>query len=147
MKTALVNQLITAVRADDWPAVKVLVPKIATARIGKTRATLTAEFHTLWVEKGHRIREQVLDDGLMVGALRMLLPAYEGSGLKLFRGENAGRWKEQLCGFAWTPNEDTARMFARGLNSIYVGGVLLSTEAPAEAIIAGPNKHSRLRQT
>ena len=144
MKSVIVNQLITAIRDDDWPAVKAIVPKIASSLTGKPSAKIAAEFHSLLIEKGHRIREQILDDGLLLDALRILLPAYVGPSITLYRGENTGRWKDGACGFAWTSNADIARMFARGLNGFHAeGGLLLSTDAPAHAIITGPNEHSR----
>ena len=48
-----------------------------------------------------------------------------------------------MCGFAWSIRENVAEMFARGLNASHGDGVvLLTTDAPAEAIIAEPNDHS-----
>ncbi len=112
-------------------------------QIGKPHPEISIGFHTLWTERGHRIREQVLDDDLLRDALRILLPVYVGTDLTLYRGENIDRWRTQAYGFAWTEEIDIARMFARGLNAWDgQGGVLLSTDAPTEAIIAGPSKHS-----
>ncbi len=116
---------------------------MAMIQIGKPHPEISTGFHTLWTEMGHRIREQVLDDNLLCDALRIMLPVYIGPGLKLYRGESVDRWKKQYYGFAWTEEIDIARMFARGLKGDYgPGGVLLSTDAPTEAIIAGPSKHS-----
>jgi hypothetical protein len=146
--------LCTAFEGNNWPAVNAAIEKIETdgiwrssimaiIQIGKPQPEISTGFHTLWTEMGHRIREQVLDDDLLRDALRILLPVYVGPGLKLYRGENADRWRTQAYGFAWTEEIDTARMFARGLNAGYgQGGVLLSADAPTEAIIAGPSKHS-----
>ncbi len=89
------------------------------------------------------MREQVLDDDLLRDALRILLPAYFGPRLKLYRGESVDRWKTQTYGFAWTDKIDIALMFARGLNAMPgQGGVLLTADAPTEAIIAGHNEHT-----
>ena len=115
----------------------------AMIEIGKPHPEISTRFHTLWNKMGHRIREQVLDDDLLRDALRILLPVYVGPGLKLYRGESVDRWKSETYGFAWTDKIDIARMFARGLNAMAgQGGVLLSADAPTEAIIAGPSKHS-----
>ena len=116
---------------------------MAMIKIGKPHPEISTEFHSLWTVMGHRIREQVLDDDLLRDALRILLPVYAGPGLELYRGESVDRWRTQAYGFAWTDKIDIARMFAGGLNAGYgQGGVLLSTDAPTEAIMAGPNKHS-----
>ena len=150
--------LCTAFENNNWPAARAaleaVLDKVETAsfwratitamiQIGKPHPEISTGFHTLWTERGHRIREQVLDDDLLRDALRILLPAYVGPGLKLYRGENVDRWKTQTYGFAWTDKIDTARMFARALNAMAgQGGVLLSADAPTEAIIAEPNEHS-----
>jgi hypothetical protein len=134
-----VGHLIAAIRDKNWPVVRRAIKMAATGNLSDIPS---AKFHTVWIETGHRIREQVLNDRLLLDALRNLLPKYAGSGLELYRGENIDRWKGRACGFAWTTEEKIARMFASGLNAVDSGGVLLSTIAPAEAIIAGPNEHS-----
>ena len=112
-------------------------------QIGKPYPEISTGFHTLWTERGHRIREQAKDDDLLRDALRILLPVYVGPGLKLYRGESVDRWKTQTYGFAWTEKIDIARMLARGLNAVAgQGGVLLSADAPTEAIIAEHNEHT-----
>lgn len=140
----LINQLIAAIQDDDWAVVKRAIQRIAVSQNDISPELLSTEFHTQWTSKGHRVREQISNDGLLLDALRNLLPTYTGDGLKLFRGENIDRWKVGACGFLWTPKMDIARMFARGLNGGHgEGGLLLSTEATAGAIITGPNEHSR----
>ena len=115
----------------------------AMLEIGKPHPEISTRFHTLWYEMGHRIREQVLDDDLLRDAVRIVLPAYVGPGLKLYRGESVDRWKTEAYGFAWTDKIDFARIIARGLNAMPgQGGVLLSAEAPTEAIIAGLNEYT-----
>ena len=115
----------------------------AMIQIDKPHPEISTGFHTLWTERGHRVREQAKDDDLLRDALRILLPVYVGPGLKLYRGESVDRWKTQTYGFAWTEKIDIARMFARGLNAVAgQGGVLLSADAPTEAIIAGHNEHT-----
>ena len=103
----------------------------------------TEQFGTYWVEAGHHIREQIADDRVLVRLLRHILPPYEGEAIELFRGENRNRWKSGVVGLAWTASGETARMFGSGLNAVGSGGVLLKARFEPEAIISGPNGHSR----
>lgn len=100
-------------------------------------------FCSHWIERGHRIREQINDDALLCVFLRCMLPPYHGDAVTLYRGENKKRWSFGKVGLAWTPCIETAKMFARGLNSVNSGGVLLKGYFPAAAIISEPNAHSR----
>ncbi len=150
--------LCTALESNNWPAARAALEaalnKVETAsfwratitamiQIGKPHPEISTGFHTLWTERGGSIREQAKNDDLLRDALRILLPAYVGPGLKLYRGESVDRWKARTYGFAWTDKIDIARMFARGLNAMAgQGGVLLSADAPTEAIIAGHNEHT-----
>lgn len=102
-----------------------------------------SRFHTIWIEKGHRIREQISNDLLLVSILIKLLPRYTGKRKALFRGENRERLDSNRIGFCWTESIDTARIFARGLNAINSGGILLSYTAEPECIIAGIADHSK----
>jgi hypothetical protein len=99
-------------------------------------------FHTKWHESHHRIRELVADDDLMIEVMRVWLPRYDGPSLVLYRGENIDRFEIGRIGTAWSSKEETARMFAAGLNAVRKGGVILRIDAPADAIIAGPSAHS-----
>lgn len=99
-------------------------------------------FGTYWIEAGHRIREQIADDLLLIRLLRHVFPAYKGKELELYRGENRERWESRNIGLAWTSDPETARMFGRGLNAVGTGGVLLKGRFNSRAIISGPNRHS-----
>ena len=105
-------------------------------------ADAVEHFGTYWIEGGHRIREQIADDPVLVRLLRHVLPAYDGEGLELYRGENRGRWDSGRIGLAWTQNLETARMFGSGLNAVGTGGVLLKGRFDVGAIISGLNRHS-----
>ena len=147
------NEIVEAFAADNWNSVETVIAEIETnkmwdqvlaalAKAKRPSVSVSNGFHTLWTVKGHRIREQVLNDTIVVDALRVLLPPYDGNSLELYRGENRNRWNRMQLGIAWTKDKGIAEMFARGLNAIHGGGVLLSTFAPAVAIVAGPGGHS-----
>lgn len=102
----------------------------------------TEDFGTYWIEGGHRIREQVGDDHLLVQFLRSVLPPYNGGPITLFRGENQDRLSCGSLGFSWTFDSKVATMFARGLNAVGTGGVLITATLGTAAIISGPNAHS-----
>lgn len=104
--------------------------------------SISERFHTQWHVSHHFIRELVDDDKLLTDVLWVWLPRYEGPGMTLYRGENIDRLDRGKIGSAWSDAEETASMFARGLNAVGEGGVILETVAPADAIIAGPSAHS-----
>lgn len=99
-------------------------------------------FHTKWHEAHHRIRELVDDDDLLIEVMRVWLPRYQGPPMILYRGESIDRFESGRIGWAWSSKEETARMFAAGLNAVGKGGVILKVNAPGKAIIAGPSAHS-----
>ncbi len=144
-----------AIALDDWPSAAIAMEIIerdglwrqaflGIRRMPRGCCPRVAEgFHSDWTVRGHRIRQLVADDALLIDALHVLLPSYSGPGLMLYRGESTQRWRQRRIGSAWTSRIDIARMFGSGLNAINPGGgVLLVTEAPAEAIIVGPSDHS-----
>lgn len=98
--------------------------------------------HSVWIESGGHIRSKIRDDRLVLSVLRMVLPGFNGPGLILYRGECKFLFEQGLTGFCWSPDIAVAEVFARGLNALESGGVLLKTYAPTEAILAGPNQHS-----
>lgn len=99
-------------------------------------------FHTQWHVCHHRIRELVEDDELMTDLAWAWLPRYQGPSMQLYRGENIDRFEAGKIGSAWSDQETTAERFARSQNNEGKGGVILRTNAPAEAIIARPSDHS-----
>lgn len=99
-------------------------------------------FYTKWTESGHKLRELVADDHLLIDMLRIWLPPYIGADQTLYRGESIERWETGNTGACWTTQYEVAKMFASGLNNVGKGGVLLSTSAPAASIVAGPSDHS-----
>lgn len=74
--------------------------------------------------------------------LRAWLPRYEGPDLILYRDESIDRFENGRIGTAWSDKQETAELFAQGLNCVGKGGLILRTLAPTTAIIAGPSRHS-----
>ena len=99
-------------------------------------------FHTNWTVRAHRIREQISNDKKLSMLLQHIFPVYAGEGKILYRGENKKRWGKGNIGFCWTTDKEIAVMFARGLNSINTGGLLLECDCKPEWIIIGPSDHS-----
>ncbi|MGV3569901.1 MAG: hypothetical protein ACO1PB_04815 [Ramlibacter sp.] len=99
-------------------------------------------FHDQWHVCHHYLRELVDDEPAVLDMLWIWLPRYEGPDLTLYRGENVDRLDAGRLGIAWTDEIEKARMFAGGLNARGKGGALLRAIIPAEAIIAGPSRHS-----
>ena len=98
--------------------------------------------HTLWTVNGGHLRRKIKNDDLILDVLLKCLPKYKGEGMVLYRGECAFLFKDNKIGFCWTQKKEVAEMFARGLNAIESGGVLLKAFAPQKAIITSPNEHS-----
>ena len=98
--------------------------------------------HLIWTVSGGHIRNKVRNDELILRILRLGLPKYKGHGFTLYRGECKFLYEDKKLGFCWTPVREVAEMFARGLNAIESGGVLLQAYAPPGAILAEPNDHS-----
>jgi hypothetical protein len=103
---------------------------------------LSTAFHTQWHVCHHRLRNLVEDDALLLDVAWIWLPRYVGPGLELYRGENIDRFKAGRLGSAWSDRRETAETFASGLNAIGMGGVILRSSVPHEAVIAGPSAHS-----
>ncbi len=101
-----------------------------------------ASVHTLWTVNGGHLRGKIQDNPLVLCVLKKSLPGYQGAGLVLYRGECQFLYAQNKIGFCWSPKIEVATMFARGLNAIESGGILLKAFAPPEAILAGPNDHS-----
>ncbi|TXI45144.1 hypothetical protein [Methylophilus sp.] len=93
----------------------------------------------LWAQYGGDLRAKIKDDALVLAVLKQALPGYGGDGWTLYRGESWFLFDHDQIGFCWTPSEDIATTYAKGLNAVDSGGVLLKCYAPAEAILAMQN--------
>ena len=129
-------------RLEDevWPLVfEYLANNVASLSLDKH------SIHSLWTQNGGHLRRKIANDSLLLSVLLKVLPNYDGEGLVLYRGECKFLYEDQKIGFCWTPEKSVARMFARGLNAIESGGVLLQAYAPSHAIISPPNEHSSIQ--
>ncbi|RUR65894.1 hypothetical protein EJP67_02345 [Variovorax guangxiensis] len=132
------RDLFDTLRAAHWPTICSQMCSEAPTR------ELADLLRSRWTEYGGRIRVDTGDDALLVRALRAWLPMYRGPEMTLLRGESIERYQAGRLGFCWTPNRETAEMFASGLQADYPGGgCLLQCLAPPDAILAAPDAHSR----
>lgn len=100
------------------------------------------KIHALWTVNGGHLRRKTKNDNLVLEVLLKFMPKYTGKGMILYRGECRFLYDANKIGFCWSPNIDIATSFAKGLNSIESGGVLLKAYVPSHSIISAPNDHS-----
>jgi hypothetical protein len=96
------------------------------------------KLQALWLTYGGDIRARIRDDALVLAVLKAALPGYAAEGLTLYRGESWFLFDQNAIGFCWTTAEESASSYAKGLNAVESGGVLLKCYAPPEAILAAP---------
>jgi hypothetical protein len=98
---------------------------------------LRLHFLDTYVARGNHIRQEVGDDFLVADALRLLLPVYQGPGLRLFRGESFFNRRRRSHGLSWSDDSEVARSYAESgvCRTANGGSILLAVDAPAEAII------------
>jgi hypothetical protein len=78
---------------------------------------------------------------VLADALRVLLPAYAGPGLTLYRGDSCYNRRCRSYGLSWSSERECAASFAQDLWQTFDGGsVLLCTDAPAMSIICAPHR-------
>lgn len=94
---------------------------------------------TLWAQYGGDLRAKIKNDALILSVLKKTLPGYSGEGWTLYRGECWFLFDSHQIGFCWTPSQPLATSYAKGLNAVDSGGVLIKCYAPAEAILAVEN--------
>jgi hypothetical protein len=105
---------------------------------------LRRHFLGIYLAHGNHIRQEVEDDFLVAEALRLLLPAYHGLGLRLFRGESLFNRRRRSYGLSWSDDIEVARSCAEtGMCRTANGGsILLAVDAPANAIICATWVHN-----
>jgi hypothetical protein len=105
---------------------------------------MSEALQTIWVTSGWNIREDIRDDVFIIEMLKRALPRYQGEEIELWRGESAKNRQHRAYGLSWSAKRTVAEMFARRGAALHLHAtVVLRTIAPAEAIIAAPNHHSR----
>jgi hypothetical protein len=71
--------------------------------------------------------------------MHALFPPYRGPAIRLFRGAGSDEaLKRKFYGISWASVADTAHWFAKRFEVGSLGGVVLETMAPADAIISAP---------
>jgi hypothetical protein len=90
-----------------------------------------------------RATRPVNDDLVMIRALRVLLPRYDGTAQRLYRGETAYNRKRRTYGLSWSSKLDVADHYGKsGVYRSSVGGsVVLEVQANPDAIICAPLHH------
>jgi hypothetical protein len=97
-------------------------------------------FLSFWLRDGDSFRDAVGDDRVLCDALWMLLPAYTGGTVRLFRGESAWNRRNRTYGMSWTGERTVAEGFALGAWRTFEGGsVLLEAMVPAQSVICSPH--------
>ncbi|MBF4991266.1 hypothetical protein [Methylophilus sp. QUAN] len=109
------------------------------ARLKDDSVFQKGQLATLWAQYGGDLRAKIKDDALVLKVLKKALPGYHGEGFTLYRGESWFLFDNDQIGFCWTTSEDIAITYAKGLNAVESGGVLLKCYAPPEAILAIEN--------
>lgn len=147
---AAVAGLLSAIREEDVPAIAGALSEVeatsawrpalrACARLHGAPEAVRRRFLLIWLDFGDTLRSHVADDLTLIRALRVLLPAYEGGPVPLFRGESLGNRARRTYGISWSSDRQVAADFARNSANRYEGGtVVLQVLAPPEAIISAP---------
>jgi hypothetical protein len=103
----------------------------------------------LWYQYGGDLRALIKNDALVLSVLKKCLPnahPHQANGITLYRGESWFLFDQNQIGFCWTPSEALATTYAKGLNAVESGGVLLKCFAPADAILAAPATAGEIKQ-
>lgn len=121
----------------DWASD---LPYLISAEVG---VDLSHRFYAAWITHGEKIRRSIGNDENLVSVLRRWTPPYKGGAIRLYRGESFSRYSQGRVGLCWTQKRAVAEMFGAGLQAINPGGgLLLSAEFPATAIIAAGSDHT-----
>jgi hypothetical protein len=113
------------------------------SKLGEVHPKIKEAFLQLWINSGDHLRQEVNDDLVMIRALRVLLPRYDGPAQTLYRGETAYNRKRRTYGLSWSSKLDVADHYGKsGLCRSSVGGsVVLEVQANPDAIICAPFHH------
>lgn len=106
------------------------------SRLQDDSAFQKAKVATLWAQYGGDVRAKLKNDHLVLNVLKKTMPCNSEASQTLYRGESWFLFDQNQMGFCWTSSETIATSYAKGLNAVDSGGVLLKCTAPAEAILA-----------
>jgi hypothetical protein len=97
-------------------------------------------FAGLWHRSGDHLRQETLDDRILVRALRVMLPPWTGGPRTLYRGDTAWARRYRTYGLSWSGSQRAAECFAEDTpkRTVQGGTIVLRAEAPAAAILSGP---------
>lgn len=122
--------------------------RLVVARGQRPDADFAAQMLAWWCDNGWRLRDIfgrdaktraafLQDDLLLTDALRLLLPAYEGPDLTVYRGELVTSRQHRSYGISWTTDLQVATNHYRS-KCENVGGyaLLLQADAPKHSIIS-----------
>lgn len=91
-------------------------------------------FRMAWVECKN-VPLQANNHPLVCAAARVMLPAYTGPAVRLFRGACLNEHRRRAYSLSWTAEIDEAEFFAKERQEWSGGSVVLETLAPPAAII------------
>lgn len=89
----------------------------------------------LWARYGGDLRALIKNDTLVLSVLKRALPHTAETGQTVYRGESWFLFDQHQIGFCWSSSKDVATRYAKGLNAVDSGGVLLTAYAPPAAIL------------
>jgi hypothetical protein len=116
---------------DFWPrAVRAIDRKIS-----EVTPEIQDAFLQVWVQT-KMLAGRVDNNRMLCRVLRVLMPAYKGEALRLFRGASVGERRRAAYGVSWTSNLSAAEDFAESYRVWPGGSVVLETVASPEAIIS-----------
>lgn len=106
------------------------------ARLTSVQSDVQKAFAYFWVTSGDTVRDGLVNDLLLLDAMRSLLPPYPGPALVAYRGESFYNRRRRTYGMSWSKNQEVANNFAKvhGKNT-HEGSVLLRAEVPSDAVI------------
>jgi hypothetical protein len=117
--------------ADFWsPAFRMIARSVV-----EVSPEIQQAFQQVWIET--KMLGLRCDSNLMLcRALRVLMPAYKGPEMKLYRGASALERRRRAYGASWTSSLSAAEKFAQDYRVWPGGSVVLETVAAPEAIIS-----------
>lgn len=116
----------------------------AVARLHHVPERFQRWFLLFWLRNGDHIRQEVGNDLILMDALRVLMPSYNGTATTLYRAETAPNRKRRTYGISWSADPLVGRSLAQSIlrQSAPGGSLVLKTLASPDAIICavGPGE-------